>query len=62
MLERQVVEDISRVSIVYKDSVSVVVPNSYANYKCIIVWVVETSSILLYESNYKVVDVCHLWD
>ena len=38
---------------------SVVVPNPYANYKHIIVWVVETLSILLYEPNYRIADVCH---
>ena len=37
LLERRVVEDISRASIVYKDSVSVVVPNPYPNYKRIVV-------------------------
>jgi len=42
--------------------VSVVVLYLYANNECIIVWVVETLSIFLRESNYGVVDLCHLWD
>ena len=40
----------------------VVVPYTYANHKCIVMWVVETSCIFLCESNYGVVDSCHLWD
>ena len=41
---------------------SVVVPYSYANNKCIVVGVVETSSIFLRELNYGVVDPCYLWN
>ena len=62
LLECWVVEDISRALIVYKDPVGVVVPYPYANYEHIVVWVVETSSIFLCESNYRVVNSCHLWD
>ena len=40
----------------------VVGPHPYANYECMTVWVVETSDIFPYEPNYKVVDLCHLWD
>ena len=62
MLECQVVEDISRAPIVHKDPVDVVVPYPNANYKRIVVWVVETPGIFLCEPNYGVVDSCHLWD
>ena len=62
LLECRVVEDISKAPIVYKDPMSVVVPNLHADYKHIIVWVVETSSILLCEPNYMVFDACYLWD
>ena len=62
MLECQVLEDISRAPIVHKDPVDVVVPYPNANYKRIVVWVVETSSILLCEPDNKVVNLCHLWD
>ena len=41
---------------------SVVVLYPDANNECIIMWVVETSSIFFRESNYRVVDLCHLWD
>ena len=40
----------------------VVIPYTYANYKCIIMWVMETLGIFLREPNYGVVDSCHLWD
>ena len=59
LLERQVVEDISRAPIVHKDPMGVVVPHLYANYERIVVWVVETPSIFLCESNYKIVHLCH---
>ena len=62
LLECWVIEYISRAHVVYKDSVSIIVPNTYAYYKCIIVWVVETLCIFLCESNYEVVDTYHLWD
>ena len=38
----------------------VVIPYTYANYKCIVVWVTETLSNFLREPNYRVVDSCHL--
>ena len=41
---------------------SVVVPYLYANNECIVVWVVDTSSIFFQESNYRVFDTHHLWD
>ena len=41
---------------------SVVIPYPYVNNECIVVWVVETSSIFLREPNYGVVDLCHLWN
>ena len=56
LLERQVVKDISRAPIVHKDLVGVVVPYSYANYERIVVWVVETLGIFLYEPNNRVVN------
>ena len=40
----------------------VVIPYTYANYKCIIVWVIETLGIFLREPNYRFVDLCHLRD
>ena len=40
----------------------VVVPYTYADYKCIIMWVMEASGIFLCEPNYGVIDLCHLWD
>ena len=60
LIERQVVKDISKAPIVYKDPVGAVVPHPYAYYERIVMWVVETPSIFLCESNYKVVDLCHL--
>ena len=32
------------------------------NNECIVVWVVEKLSVFFRESNYRVVDKCHLWD
>jgi len=40
----------------------VVIPYIYANYKSIVVWVMETSNIFLCVPNYGVVDSCHLWN
>ena len=60
LLKCWVVKDISRAPIVHKDLVGVVVLHPYANYKCIVMWVMETSDIFLYEPNYRVVDSCHL--
>ena len=60
LLECQVIEYISRAPVVYKDLVSIIVPNTYAYYRCIVVWVVEMSCIFLCESNYEVVDTYHL--
>ena len=45
LLEFQVIEDISRAPIVYKDPVSIVVPYSYAKNERVVIRVVETSSI-----------------
>ena len=60
LLECRVVEDINKAPVVYKDSVYVVVPYTYVDHKCIVVRVMETSCIFLYESNYRIVDSCHL--
>ena len=40
----------------------VIIPYLYVDYKCIVVWVMETSGIFLHEPNYEVVDSCHLWN
>ena len=56
------VEDVSRAPIIHQDSVGVVVPHPHVNYECIVVWVVETPGIFLYEPNDEVVDSCHLQD
>ena len=47
LLECQVIEDISKASIINQDLMRVVVPYSYADNKCAIVGVVEMSSIFL---------------
>ena len=60
LLECRGVEDISRVVVVHKELVCVVVPYTYADHKCIVMWVMETSCIFLCKSNYEVVDSCHL--
>ena len=62
MLEYHVIEDISSASIINQNPMSVVVPYLYANNECIIVGVVETSSIFLQEPNYGVVDPCLFWN
>ena len=62
LLEYRVVEDISGAPIVYEDSMSVVVPYTYANHKCIILRVVETLCIFFCESDHGVVNPCHLCD
>ena len=49
LLECQVVEDISRASIVDQGPVCVVVSYPYANDECIVIWVVETSGIFFRE-------------
>ena len=41
---------------------SVVVPCSNTDNECNVVWVVEMLSVFFRESNYRVVDSCHLWD
>ena len=45
LLERQVVEDINRASVIDQDTVCVVVSYPYANNECIVMRVVETSGI-----------------
>ena len=62
LLECRIVQDIDQAPIVHKDSVGVVIPYTYADYKCIVMWVMETLGIFLREPNYGVVDSCHLWD
>ena len=47
LLECRVVEDVSKALIVNQDLVCVVVSYSYFDDECIIMWVVETSSIFL---------------
>ena len=61
LLECWIVQDIDRAPEVHKDLVGVVIPYTYADYKCIVVWVMETSGIFLHEPNYGVVESCHLW-
>ena len=57
-----VVEDVCRALIIHKDSMGVVVPYPYANYECIVVWVLETPDIFLCQPIDRVVDPCHLRD
>ena len=57
-----VIKDINKAPVVYKDSVSVIVPYLYANHECIIVRVVETPGDLLHEAYHEVVDSCYLGD
>ena len=42
-----IVEDVNGPSVVNQDPVYVVVSYSYANDECIVMWMVETSSIFL---------------
>ena len=42
--------------------VCVVIPYAYANYKCIVVWVMEALGIFHCESNYGVVNSRHFWN
>ena len=41
---------------------SVEVPYPNTNNECIVVWVVKTSCVFFRESDYSVVNLCHLWD
>ena len=41
---------------------SVVVPYPNTNNECIVALVVEMSSVFFRESDYRVVNLCHLWD
>ena len=41
---------------------SIGVSYTYTYHKCIFVRVMETFCIFFYESNYGIVDLCHLWD
>ena len=60
LLKGWIVQDVSGASVVYQHPVGVIVSYLYTDYECIIMWVVETSGIFLYEPNYGIVDLCHL--
>ena len=62
LLKCRVVEDVSGAFVVNQDPMCVIISYSYANDRCIVMWVVETSSIFLWEFNAGSVDPCHLWD
>ena len=47
LLKCRVVEDVSGASVVNQDPMCVIISYSYANDECIVMWVVETSSIFL---------------
>ena len=61
-MERRVVEDVYRASVVDQDPLCVIVPYQDANDECIVMWVVEASGVFFREANNKVVNSRPLWD